>query len=207
MTLAGTMVWLGEFDEGERWLRRTERALQTDTGPDIRLLVHIVSGMLQAGRGRRREALEEFSAAEHLGSQLEGSHALASQVTGWMLATQARAGRPGEARASLAALDDERASAGQVGNARAAICLAEGDPAAALAAVRDVLDGTAPVIGYVTVVETHLLAGLANRELGDLRAANQAAERALALAEPDRLVLPFAITGSAELLHALPRPQ
>jgi LuxR family transcriptional regulator, maltose regulon positive regulatory protein len=36
-------------------------------------------------------------------------------------------------------------------------------------------------------------------------AANQAAERALALAEPDRLVLPFAITGSAELLEALPR--
>ena len=40
MTLAGTMVWLGEFDEGERWLRRTARALQTDTGPDIRLLLH-----------------------------------------------------------------------------------------------------------------------------------------------------------------------
>ena len=39
MTLAGTMVWLGEFDEGERWLRRTARALQTDTGPDIRLLL------------------------------------------------------------------------------------------------------------------------------------------------------------------------
>ena len=33
MTLASTMVWLGEFDEGERWLRRTARALQTDTGP------------------------------------------------------------------------------------------------------------------------------------------------------------------------------
>ena len=71
--------------------------------------------------------------------------------------------------------------------------------------VDDVLDGTAPVIGYVTVVETHLLAGLAHRELGDQRAANQATERALALAEPDRLVLPFAITGSAELLEALPR--
>src|SRR5690348_13768972 len=40
MTLAGTMVLLGEFDEGGRWLRRTERALQTDTGPDIRLLLH-----------------------------------------------------------------------------------------------------------------------------------------------------------------------
>ena len=99
------MVWTGEFDEGERWLQRTERALQTDTGPGIRLLLHLATGMLHAGRGRHHEALEEFSAAEHLQSQLEGSHALASQVTGWMLATQARLGMPGEARASLAALD------------------------------------------------------------------------------------------------------
>ena len=205
MTLAGTMVFLGEFDEGERWLRRTERALQTDTGPDVRLLLHQTAGILHAGRGRHHEALEEFSAAEHLGSQLKGSQALASQVTGWLLATQARLGLPGEARAALAALDDERAGSGEIRNARAVICLAEGDPAGALGAVHDVLDGTAPVLGYVTVVEADLLAGLAYRELGDLRAANQAAERALALAESDRLVLPFAVTGSRELLEALPR--
>ena len=205
MTLARTMVWTGEFDEAERWLRRTERALQTDTGPDIRLLLHQTAGILHAGRSRYHEALEEFSAAEDLGSQLEGSHALASQVTGWMLATQARLGRPGEARAALAALDDERAGSGEIRNAGAVICLAEGDPAGALDALRPVLDGTAPVIGYVTVVEAHLLAGLAHRELGDQRAANHAAERALALAESDRLVLPFAMTFSGELLEALPR--
>jgi LuxR family transcriptional regulator, maltose regulon positive regulatory protein len=205
ITLAGTMVWTGEFDEGERWLRRTLRALQADTGADIRLLVHIVSGMLQACRGRSHEALQEFSEAQYLGSQLAGSHALASQVTGWMLATQARLGRSGEARAVIAALDDERAGSGEIRNADAVVCLAEGDPAGALGAVRDVLDGTAPVIGYVTLVETHLLAGLAHRQLGNLRAANQAAERALALAESDRLVLPFVMTGSRELLEALPR--
>jgi LuxR family maltose regulon positive regulatory protein len=163
--------------------------------------------MLHAGRGRRHEALEEFGAAEHLASQLEGSQALASQVTGWLLAAQARLGLPGEARAALAALDDEQAGSGEIRNARAAICLAEGDPAAALAAVASVLDGAAPVLGYVTVVEAHLLAGLAHRELGDQRAANQAAERALALAESDRLILPFAMTGSAALLEALPRHQ
>ena len=205
MTLAGTMVFLGEFDEGERWLRRTEQALQTDTGPDIRLLLHQTAGILHAGRGRHHEALEEFSAAERLRSRLEGSQALASQVTGWLLATQARLGLPGEARACLAALDDEQAGSGEIRNARAVIALAEGDPAGALGAVRDVLDGTAPVLGYVTVVEADLLAGLAHRELGDQRAANQAAERALALAESDRLVLPFAMTGSRELLEALPR--
>ena len=29
--LAGTLVWTGEFDEGERWLQRTRQALQTDS--------------------------------------------------------------------------------------------------------------------------------------------------------------------------------
>ncbi len=205
VTLAGTLVWTGEFDEGQRWLQRTAQALETDTGPEIRLLLHSTTGQLDACLGRHHEALEDFSAAERLRSQLAGSHALASQVTGWLLATQARAGMPGEALASLAALDDERAGSGEIRNARAVICLEERDPAGALGTVREVLDGTAPVIGYVTLVEAQLIAGLAHRALGDRRAANQAAERALALAEQDRLVLPFAITGSRELLEALPR--
>ena len=199
IALAGAMLWTGEFDEAERWLQRAMRALQTDAGPDIRLLAHIASGMLQAGRGHHHEALAEFSAAEYLGSQLAESHALASRVTGWKLATQARLGMTAEALAA------ERADSAEVRNARAVICLAEGDPAGALAAVRDALDGTAPLISYVTLVEAQLLAGLAHRELGDQRAANQAAERALAAAEPDRLILPFAMTGSRELLEALPR--
>ena len=67
------------------------------------------------------------------------------------------------------------------------------------------LDGTAPVIGSVTVIEAELLAGLASSALGDRRAADQSTERALSLAEADRLMLPFAITGSRELLEALPR--
>jgi LuxR family transcriptional regulator, maltose regulon positive regulatory protein len=204
VSLAGTMVWTGELDEAERWLQRAARILQADTGPDIRLLLHQTTGMLKAARGRNHEALGEFSAAGYLQSQLEGSHAGAARVTGWMLATRARLGMTGEASAALAALSDEQAGSGELGNARAVICLAAGDPAGSLGAVRDVLDGTAPVIGYGTVVEAQLLAGLAHRELGDQRAANQAAERALALAEADRLVLPFAMTGSRELLEALP---
>jgi LuxR family maltose regulon positive regulatory protein len=205
VTLAGNLAWTGEFDEGERWLQRAELALQTDAGPGIRQLLHLAAGRLYDGRGRHHEALEELRAAEQLQSQLAGPHAMTSQVTGWMLATQARAGMPSQACAALEALTDERANAGEIRNARAVICLIEGDPAAALDALAKVLDGTAPVVGYVTLVETELLAGLAHRELGDQRAANQAAERALGLAEPDRLVLPFVMTGSRQLLEALPR--
>ena len=205
IVLADTMIWRGEFDEGERWLQRAKRATQADDGPGIRFRLHLMIGMLHLGRGRHTEALEEFRAAKRFESQLVSSLALASRVTGWLLATQARLGMTGEARATLAALDDERAMSGEIGNARAVICLADGDPDGALAALRDVLDGTAPVIAYHTLVEAHLLAGLAYRELGDQRAANQAAERALDLAETDRLVLPFAMTDSPELLQALPR--
>jgi len=205
VNLAGALIWAGEFDEGDRWLRRAARALETDTGPLIRLLLHMGTGMLFAGRQMRHQALAEYNAAEDLQAQLEGSHALARQLTSWRLATQARLGQLSEARASLAALDDGLASSGEIGNARAAICLAEGNPAAALAAVQDVLDGIAPAIGYVTVVEANLLAALAHRELGDQRGATTATENALALSEADRLVLPFAITGSLKLLEAMPR--
>jgi LuxR family maltose regulon positive regulatory protein len=207
LTLAAAVIWTGDLDQGERWLQRAARAMQADTGPDIRLLMHIVSGMLQAGRGHLHEALEEFNETERLRRQMAGSHALASKVTAWTLATQARLGRPDQARAALAALDDERAGSGEIANAAAAIALAEGDPAAALGALRGVLDGRAPVFSDLTVIETQLLAGRAHRELGDQRAANQAAERALALAEPDRPVLAFLLTGGRDLLETLPRRQ
>jgi LuxR family maltose regulon positive regulatory protein len=167
--------------------------------------LHLATGRIHAARGRYRESLEEFSAAERLQSQLEGSHAMASQVTGWILTTLARLGMSGQAHAALAALTDEQANSGEIRNARAAIYLTEGDPAGALGALADVLDGAAPVVGYVTVVEAQLLAALAHRALGDQRAANMATERALALAEPDRLVLPFVTTGAQELLESLPR--
>jgi LuxR family maltose regulon positive regulatory protein len=203
--LAATLVWTGEFDECERWLQRTRQALRTDAGPDITLLLHQTAALLQSGRSRHLEALEEFGAAEDVASKLAGSQALGSRTTRWLPATQARLGMTGEARASLAALDDKQASSGEIRNARAVISLEEGDPTGALDAVADVLDGTAPVLGDVTVLEAHLLAGLAHRQLGDHRAANQSAERALALAESDRLILPFAMTGAGELLEALPR--
>ena len=94
---------------------------------------------------------------------------------------------------------------GAISNARAVICLAEGDPAAALDVLRDVRDITPPVVPAFTLVEAHLLAGIAHLALGDRSAAAAAAEAALAAAEPDRLIFPFVVTGAAELLDALPR--
>ena len=85
------------------------------------------------------------------------------------------------------------------------ILLAEQDPAGARRELRVVLDGDVPVLSYLTQVEAHLLDALACRDLGDERASREAVERALNLAEPDRLILPFAMTGAWQLLETMPR--
>jgi LuxR family transcriptional regulator, maltose regulon positive regulatory protein len=112
-----------------------------------------------------------------------------------------------EARATLSDYSAEPERMGAIhaiDNAHAVILMAEGDAAAALNALRNVRDTTQGVHAF-TLVETHLLAGIAHLDLGDQNAAAAAAEAALAAAEADRLVLPFAMSGAADLLDELPR--
>ncbi len=203
--LANALIWTGQFDLAEHWLDRARRATQADGEPGIRLLVCLTSAILQAARGHCHRALEEFAAARQMQALMVGEHGLTTRVNAWTIATQARLGMAGQARAALAALDDRQASAGEIRNAAAVIRLAEQDPAAARRELRAVLDGDVPVLSYLTRVEAHLLDALACRDLGDERASQEAAEQALNLAEPDRLILPFAMTGAWQLLETVPR--
>ena len=204
--VAGMAIWIGEFDEGERWLRRAWEVAEPHVDPAAAVLLHLATGMLRAGRGRHQSALEAFAAAARAQSLLTGVHALAPRITGWLAATQARLGMPDEARATLSRFSGEPEQMAAIYNGRAVICLAEDDPAAALEALRDVRDSTHGIPGF-TLVEAHLLAGIAHLSMGDRGDAATAAELGLAVAESDRLMFPFAMTGAAELLDALPRHQ
>jgi LuxR family maltose regulon positive regulatory protein len=201
--VGGMAIWMGEFDEGERWLRRAWEVGSVHVDPATAVLLHLATGMLQAGRGQQQSALEALTAAAQAQSLLTGVHALAPRIAGWLAATQARLGMPDEARATLAGFSTEPERMGAICNARAVICMADGEPAKALEVLREVRDITPPVEPF-TLVEAHLLAGTAHLRLGDRSAAAAAAEAALAIAEPDRLMFPFAMTEAAELLDAIP---
>ena len=203
--VSGMTIWMGEFDEGERWLRRAWEVADPEVDPAAALLLHVATGMLRAGGGQHRSALDAFAAAARAQSLLTGVHALAPRVTGWLAATQARLGMADEARGTIAGFSGEAERQGPIYNARAVICMVDGDPASALDALRDARDRTPSVGPSFTLVETHLLAGIAHLDMGNRSAAAAAGEAALAAAEPDRLILPFAMTGAAELLDALPR--
>jgi LuxR family maltose regulon positive regulatory protein len=199
--LANALIWTGQFGLAEHWLDRARRATQADGEPGIRLLVSLDAAILQAARGHGHRALEEFAAARRMQALMTSEHGLTTRVSAWTIATQARLGLAGQARAALAALDGRPGDAGEIRNATAAVLLAEHDPAAARRELRAVLDSEAPVLSYLTQVEAHLLDALACRDLGYERASGEAAEQALNLAEPDRLILPFAMTGAWQLLE------
>ena len=197
-------IWMGEFEEGESALQRAWDVAEPQIDPAAALLLHMVTGQLHAARAQHQSALEAFAVGAQAQARLTGVDALATPVVGWLAATQARLGMTDEARETLAGFPAETGRTGFIYNARAVICIAEGDPAGALDVLRDVPDITPPTGPGFTLVETHLLAGIAHLALGDRRAAAAAAEAALAVAEPDRLMFPFAMTDAAKLLDALP---
>src|SRR5256885_3882634 len=160
--------------------------------------------MLHACRRDYRLALEALTAAVQAQSLLTGVHILAPVIAEWL----ALLGMPDEARATLDEFSTEHEWIDAVDLAHAAINLAEGDPAAALAVLGDAARMMPPP-GFPAygLVEAHLLTGLANLALGDRNAAGAAAEAALAAAEPDRLIFPFAMSNAGELLDLLPRHQ
>src|ERR1700736_600770 len=123
--LAGVTTWMGDFDEAERWLRRAREFDEADIDPSAAVLLHVATGMLHAARGQAEEALEAFESAAQAQSLLSGTHVLATRITGWLAATQARLGMPDAARASLAILPADTGRMGDINNARAVICLAE----------------------------------------------------------------------------------
>ena len=200
--VAAMDLWMGEFDEAERWLDRAWQIAEPHIDPATAVLLHVTAGMLHAGRGQHEAALGDFTAAAQAQSLLTGVHTLAPLIAGWLAATQARLGMTEKASQTLDEFSGNPDHKGATHNARAVICMAVGDPDAALDALRELEDDDIPVF---TLVETHLLAGLAHLSLGDRNAAAAAAELALAAAEPDRLLFSFAMTESAELVDMIRR--
>jgi len=202
--LASIAVWMGEFEEGERWLRRGWEVVQADIDPAAAVLLHMVTGMLHVGRGEHQSALEALTAAVKAQSLLTGVHILAPVTAEWL----ARLGMPDQARATLDEFSTEHGWIDAIDLARAAISLEEGDPATALSVLGDVQRMIPPPgAPAYALVEAHLVGGLAHLALGDRNAAAVSAEAALAAAEPDRLIFPFAMANAGELLDVLPRHQ
>ena len=203
LAVAGlTHVWLGRFTDGGEWLDCAQQALAGGRVPATEVLLHTSRALLFLGQSRVEDAMAALRAAEEAGRVLPGEHASRLDLRGRVLRAQLQAGENAAVRSALADMPAAERNAAEIRLAAAALELAEGHAERALEEVGPVIENAAPTVyPGPTAIEALLLDAAAHEELGDARAVEASLERALAIAEPDGIVLPFALVGVRALLE------
>jgi len=195
------LVRMGRFAEAERHLSRAEECLRAAADPGTELVVHYTRGILSFGEGRFDEAMAEFARAQEVERLLAGEHVFKLDVPGRALQVRVRMGDAEAAGLELAGLSPDQRNRAAMRIALAALELELDNPEAAADALAPVIDGSAPALSHDWArIEALLLDATARDRLGEPRAAEDALEAALDLAEPEGLILGFLLWPSRELL-------
>jgi LuxR family maltose regulon positive regulatory protein len=202
LALGTVNVWRAQLEEAQTWLDRAERALRAEIDPATRMLLQQNRGLLELARGRENHALEEFMAAERHAELLVDGHPLATKMRAHRLQALLRLGQIERVEEAVGQMEAAVLETGEMRTALAALRLAQGDAPAATLAIAPTLDGSAAVsTHHVWQVQAFLLEALARDALGDAAAAQTALERALDLAEPHGVLLPFVLHPARALLE------
>ncbi|MGH9293886.1 MAG: LuxR C-terminal-related transcriptional regulator, partial [Acidimicrobiales bacterium] len=200
VALGGATVWRGRLREAESWLDLAERVLEHDTQPTAAML-YATRGFLEFARGRLAEAAAAYRDAERMERLLVMPHMFTARVQALKLQMLVHAGETEQVERAVAEMDEEASETTQMRVVLAALRLARDDPEAAVEILAPLLGDSTPVMAPGWEVEALLLEAIARDALRDPGAASRALERALEVAEPDGLLLPFLLYPTAELLE------
>jgi LuxR family maltose regulon positive regulatory protein len=200
VAIGGATVWRGRLGEAESWLDLAERVLGHDTQPTASML-HATRGLLAFARGRHAEAAAAYRDAERMERLLVMPHMFTARVQALKLRMFVRVGETEQVERALAEMDEEVRETSQMRVVLAALRLARDDPEAAVDVLAPLLDDSTPVMASVWRIEALLLEAIARDALRDPGAGSRALERALDVAEPGGLLLPFLLYPTAELLQ------
>lgn len=200
VALGGATVWRGQLEEAESWLDLAQRVLGHDTQPTASML-HATRGLLAFARGRHAEAAAAYREAGRMERLLVMPHMFTARVQALTLRMLVRMGETEQVERALAEMDQAVRETSQMQVVLAALRLARDDPEAAVDILAPLLDESTPVMAPVWEIEALLLQAIARDALRDSGAASRALERALDVAEPGGLLLPFLLYPTAELLQ------
>jgi LuxR family maltose regulon positive regulatory protein len=199
-------VWQGRFQEASTYLDDADRLCSPRLPPAVRLSARITRGWLELALGENQAAVRSFQAAERKMHRVVGSDPYQIDVRADLLHALLRSGQAAQVEEAVKALSAQEHAQPEMLIVVAALRLALGDPRAAAETVAPLLDGSLPGPAWApTTIHAFLLAATAHDALGDVNAAEHALGRALELAEPDHVVLPFALCCDPRLLKRLTR--
>jgi LuxR family transcriptional regulator, maltose regulon positive regulatory protein len=201
VVLGRATVWRGRLREAEPWLDLAERVLERDTQPTPALMLYATRALLEGVRGRHAEAATAYRDAERMERLLVMPHMFTARLEALKLQMLVRVGETEQVERALAEMDEEVRETSQMRVVLAALRLARDDPEAAVDVLAPLLDDSTPVMVSRWEIEALLLEAIARDALGDPGAASRALERALDVAEPGGLLLPFLLYPTAELLE------
>jgi LuxR family maltose regulon positive regulatory protein len=191
----------GRLEEAETWLELAGETLRSEAEPAAGLGLHFARWALDMAGGRHQEALADIQAAERLADTLVTSHTLARPIRARILQTLLRLGQTERVETALAGLDEQERASAEMRITLALLRLIQHDPQAATTALAPVLIDSFPRVHRGGLVEAVLLEAIARDALGDRAAAGRALERALDLAQSDRILSRFLIHPAPELLE------
>ena len=191
VALGGVTLWRGQLAEAEGWLDRAELVLRRFAEPTTATMVYAARTMLESARGRHEAAMTAHRAAESIQRGFATRHVLATRAQARTLQVLVHIGEIELVQRAVDDMDEDVRATGEMRVVVAELRLAHEDPEGAAAALAPIFAGASPVENPRWEIQALLQKASVDDALGDTGASSRALERALELAEPDGLLLPF----------------
>jgi LuxR family transcriptional regulator, maltose regulon positive regulatory protein len=201
VALGGATLWRGQLAEAEGWLTRAELVVRRFAQPTTAMMLHALRAVLEFALGRHEDAMTAQRAAEGIQLGFATRHIATTRAQALKLVMLVRLGETDLVQRGLDEMDEDMRATGAMRVVQATLRLDRGDPGGAAAALAPIVAGAAPIREARWEIQALLLEARADDALGDAGASSRALERALELAEPDGLLLPFLLHPVPELLE------
>jgi len=201
VALGNAALWRGQLAEAEEWLDRAEHVLPRFAEPTTAMMLQVTRALLEFARGRHEAAMTAERAAESIRRGFATRHILASPAQARALEVLVHVGETDLVQRALDDMDEDVRATSAIRVVLATMRLAHEDPEGAAAALAPIFTGRSPIDDPRWEIQALLLKASAEDALGDTGASSRALERALDLAEPDGLLLPFLLHPTPELLE------
>ena len=198
---AGVTLWRGQLAEAEGWLDRAELVLRRFAEPTTAMMLYTGRALLEFARGTHEAAITALRAVESIERGLTTRHVVATRAQALKLEILVQVSETDVVQRALDEMDEDVRATGEMRVVQAKLRFARDDPEGAAAALEPIFAGAASIDDRRWEIQALLLNASAEDALGDTGASSRALERALELAEPDGLLLPFLLHPAPDLLE------